>query len=59
MSEGQAVRILVVDDEPMIAEMIVDMLTDANYAVVGPYLRLGEKRCRPPRRRFATLRSWT
>jgi DNA-binding response OmpR family regulator len=38
----QASRVLVVEDEAMIAELLVDMLTDADYAVVGPYLGFAE-----------------
>jgi CheY-like chemotaxis protein len=39
---GQASRVLVVEDEELIAEIIVDMLTDAGCAVVGPYLRFAD-----------------
>jgi DNA-binding response OmpR family regulator len=35
----QAPRVLVVEDEEVIAEIIADMLTEADYAVVGPYFR--------------------
>jgi DNA-binding response OmpR family regulator len=38
----QASRILVVEDEEIIAEMLVEMLTDADYTAVGPYLHFAE-----------------
>jgi CheY-like chemotaxis protein len=38
----QACRILVVEDEALIAELISEMLTDAAYDVVGPYFGLSE-----------------
>ncbi len=30
------VRVLVLEDEPLIAMLVVDILTDAGYAIVGP-----------------------
>ena len=38
----QACRVLVVEDDELIAEIIVDMLTDAGYVVVGPFLRFAD-----------------
>jgi DNA-binding response OmpR family regulator len=37
-----AARILVVEDEKLLVELLVDMLTDAAYVIVGPYLRFAE-----------------
>jgi DNA-binding response OmpR family regulator len=38
----QDVRILVVEDDEFIAELIVDVLKDAAYEVVGPFRRVAE-----------------
>lgn len=35
MSEAPALRFLVVDDEPLVREMLNDILTDLEYNVVG------------------------
>lgn len=40
--QGQPLRILVVEDESLIAELIVDMLMTEDYSVVGPFSRLNE-----------------
>lgn len=40
--EQQTARILVVEDESLIAELIVDMLVTEGYSVVGPYPRLDQ-----------------
>ncbi len=38
----QDLRILVVEDDELIAELIEDMLTEAAYTVVGPFRRFAE-----------------
>jgi len=42
VSEGQALRILLVEDEAVIAIMIEDMLTDLGCEVVGPAASVAE-----------------
>ncbi|WP_423605246.1 response regulator [Sphingomonas sp. MS122] len=42
MSGSAGKRILIVDDEPLIAMMLEDILGDLGYAVVGPALEVGE-----------------
>jgi len=42
MGVGRVRRILVVEDEVMIAMLMEDMLTDLGYEVVGPATRLDE-----------------
>lgn len=42
MSGFAGKRILVVDDEPLIAMMLEDILVDMGCAVVGPALEVGE-----------------
>jgi DNA-binding NtrC family response regulator len=37
-------RILVVEDEPLVAEHIADVLTEAEGSVIGPFSRQGEAR---------------
>lgn len=36
MSDSKALRVLVVEDEWLIAEYLVDLLTDLGYEVIGP-----------------------
>jgi CheY-like chemotaxis protein len=40
MSDAHRSRILVVEDEPLVAMLLEDMLLDLGYEVVGPALRL-------------------
>jgi DNA-binding response OmpR family regulator len=35
-------KVLVVEDEPLVAMMVEDMLTDLGYAVIGPAMQLAD-----------------
>lgn len=42
MTETRRLRILVVEDEPLVAMLLEDMVADLGYEVIGPALRLEE-----------------